>query len=317
MLEAEREFVVRAIEQSDVQAAANVMFKAFEALDNQRGLPTDFTLEEATGLVGGLSQSPSFSVLVAISASDGSVIGLCAIDHRDTVACVGPVAVEPRCSDKKVGQTLLRSAITLDEAKHGERGIMLQQETSNLKSFCMYVKLGFVPVETCQFIFGLVDPALTLPEGYLLRRLEETDAESCNLLFEASFSGFSRLGQITGSIEESHQPSSTAFCLTEGVGGRIVAYTTGMHEFGHIVACDRERFKALLIAVSAYMRQEGITPSNDFGFHFLGRVYPDVLLWILTEAKLRMKAQLTLMSRGAGLKPDPLSPLIYCPGVQY
>jgi predicted N-acetyltransferase YhbS len=313
MIGAERGFIVRGFEPSDVEGAAYVMFEAFETFNKQRGLPPPFTLGEATSIVGGQSLCTYLSVLVAISTSDDSVIGICTIDHRDTVASIGPVAVAPRWSDKKVGQAILRFAIEVDEAKHGVRSIMLQQDTSNLKSFCMYVKLGFAPVETCLYLTGLADPVLSLPEEYALRRLHKDDAESCDLLFSTLFPGVSRLAQLTNSIEE----ASTAFCVTETMGGPIVAYTSGMDQFGHIVARDRGSFKALLIGASAYVRQEEQADSKDFGFHFLGRVYPDVLFWAIREAGFRLEEQSTLMSRGPGLRIDPLSPLLYCPDIHY
>ena len=66
------------------------------------------------------------------------------------------------------------------------------------------------------------------------------------------------------------------------------------------------------------MGGQGAEAPKDFGFYFMARLYPDLLLWALSEAKLRLSEQTTLMGRGERvLRLEPGLPFVYCPSVAY
>ncbi len=89
-----------------------------------------------------------------------------------------------------------------------------------------------------------------------------------------------------------------------------------------------QAFKTLLWEISRVLsdpeertKRPGLPKEMNFYFH--GRLYPKLLRWLLTDAKLRLVRQVTLMGRGGGplpaLREEKVhhSYEVYCPSICY
>lgn len=153
---------------------ARICFEAFCGVENQHGFPHDFPSQEvAEQVIKMLAQRPdSFGVMALVN---GQAAGSNFLSLSDSVAGVGPISVDPRHQDKKIGRALMQAVLSHAKQKDLHQ-IRLIQDSFNLSSFSLYTSLGFEfkeAVVTMQASAGPIDPQVR-PATPL--DLEEMDA---------------------------------------------------------------------------------------------------------------------------------------------
>lgn len=79
---------------NDAAERGRLCFEAFAAIAAAHSFPCDFpSIEVTTALTSMLLAHPGFYAVVA--EVDGRVVGSNFLDERSTIACVGPVTVDP------------------------------------------------------------------------------------------------------------------------------------------------------------------------------------------------------------------------------
>lgn len=162
-------------------------------------------------------------VTVVACDPEGQLAGTNTVDLRATVAGIGPIAVAPAWWDKKLGRFLMNGA--MEHARQRGKGcVMLQQVNNNVKSYALYARMGFVPVETCLSLEGFVYEHLEPDPSYDFRRLGPGDVDACEAMYQRLFPGFSRAAETRDAIEDGLKAAAqgdegvATFCLTRRRG---------------------------------------------------------------------------------------------------
>jgi predicted N-acetyltransferase YhbS len=161
---------------TDTIACGRICYEAFEAIARQHNFAPDFpSVEVATGLITMLLSHPGFFSVVA--EAGGEVVGSNFLDERSPIAGVGPITVDPKVQNLRIGRRLMQAV--LDRAtERNFPGVRLLQSSYHSRSLALYATLGFLPRESIACMQG---PAIgVLPAGYQVRRAVEADLEACN-----------------------------------------------------------------------------------------------------------------------------------------
>ena len=264
----------------DADSLGKICFEAFASIADAHNFPRDFPSPEvASGLMSMLLSLPDIYSVVA--EEDGRVIGSNFLWESDAVAGVGPITVDPRIQNSKVGRTLMEAVIRHADEK-ATVSVRLVQAAYHNRSLALYTKLGFDTVEPLSNMQG---EALNLEiEGYAVRIATGDDLPAIDdLAFRVH--GYHRHNEVAGAIAQ-----GTAKVVEHN--GRISGYSTGVGFFGHTVGESNAELKAL------------IGEANEFGGP--GFLLPtrnnNLVRWCL-ENGLRIVQPLTLMSRGLYQEP--------------
>jgi len=275
---------------ADTPKCGRILYEAFATLADRHGFPHDFpSIEAATRSMGALVGNPGFHGIVA--EVDGRVVGSSFLDERSTIHAIGPVSVDPTAQDHHVGRVLM--VAMLARAKEtGSPGVRLVQISYHNRSLSLYAKLGMDVRATFAAMHG--DPLHVSFPGYVVRSATEADEAACNALC-LRVHGHTRAGELRGPI--AHGNAKVVERL-----GRITAYTTGVHYFGHSVAETNDDLQALIGA------------ADDFGTP--GLIVPldngELFRWCLAQG-LRVFFVQNLMALGVYQEPRGA----YLPSVGY
>ncbi len=274
----------------DKPECGRILYEAFATLADRHGFPRDFpSVEAATKSMGALLANPGFYGVVA--EADGRVVGSTFLDERSTIFAIGPVSVDPAAQDHHVGRALM--VAMLDRAKEtGTPGVRLVQISYHNRSLSLYAKLGMDVRETLAAMYG--EPIHVSFPGYTVRPATEADEAACNALC-MRVHGHTRAGELRGQIADG---SAT---VVERLG-RITAYTTGIHYFGHSVAETNDDLQALIGAADSFGTPGVIVPLAN----------AELFRWCLAHG-LRIFFVLNMMTLGLYQEPRGA----YLPSIGY
>eukprot|EP01018_Ginkgo_biloba_P001695 Gb_24961 [translate_table: standard] len=297
---------LRASVVEDTDELAPILHRAFSEFNISVGISPDVdfgTVESAGRELNTLFHSPccGFTVLDKLS---GQPIGAVFLNFPgERVQAVGPVFVDPSCSSKGVGKALMRAAV--DKAKATNAlSIRLVQMAPNTKSFALYGKVGFRPVECvsyfeCSF-HGNVHPQVIGMPGFQIRRMEAFDVHSCSMLHK-NVTGYERETDIREKFKMN--PGNTWVALKDNT---LQAYTTGFYLDGHSIATSEEAF-IMLFQVVRYQKDH-----SSMTIHIPGRIYPRLIEWALNGG-LQLIRQCWIMVIGEYQEPQP--GFVWCPSI--
>jgi len=283
-------FTLRPGRPMDAKACGHVCYEAFGTIARQHGFPSDFpSVDVAVDLMTMMLGHPRFFSVVA--ESDGEVVGSNFLDERSTVAGIGPITVDPKRQNRKVGRALMQAA--LDRA--GERrcpGVRLVQAAYHTRTLALYTTLGFHPREPLACMQGA--PVHVTCPGHSVRRASTADLEACNRVCVAVH-GHDRSGELLDAITE-----GTATVVEHD--HRITGYATDLALFAHAVGETTRDVMALIGAADAFGGSGILVPVRNAA----------LFRWCLARG-LRVVQVMTLMT--LGLYSEPAG--AYLPSVTY
>lgn len=274
----------------DIPELGRILYAAFASLADRHAFPHDFdSVEVATRSMRALITNPGFFGIAADVA--GRVVGSSFLDERSTIHAIGPVSVDPKAQDHHVGRALM-DAMLARARETGTPGVRLIQISYHNRSLSLYAKLGFDVRGAYAAMHG-VPLCLALP-GYRVRTATEADEEACNALC-LRVHGHTRAGEVHGPIREGRVQ------VVERLG-RVTAYTTGIHYFGHTVAETNDDVQALIGAAEDFGTPGFIVPLDN----------GDLFRWCLGHG-LRVFFVLNMMTLGLYQEPRGA----YLPSIGY
>lgn len=275
---------------TDNNACGRICFEAFKGIARQHNFPPDFpSVDVANGLIAMLLSHPEFFSVVA--EVGGEVVGSNFLDERSSIAGVGPITVDPRVQNLKIGRRLMQAV--LDRAAERKfAGVRLLQSAYHSRSLALYATLGFLPRESIACMQG---PAIAgLLAGYHVRRAVEADLEACNRVC-TSVHGHDRAGETLDAIK-----LGTATVVEHE--GRVTGYATDLGFLAHAVGETNRDLMALIGAASAFAGPGILVPLRN------GALFQ----WCLGNG-LRVVQVMTLMTIGLYNEPSGA----YLPSVLY
>jgi predicted N-acetyltransferase YhbS len=275
---------------TDTSACGRICYEAFEAIARQHNFAPDFpSVDVATGLITMLLSHPGFFSVVA--EVGGQVVGSNFLDERSSIAAVGPITVDPKVQNLRIGRRLMQAVLDR-AAERNFPGVRLLQSAYHSRSLALYAMLGFLPRESIACMQG---PAIgDLPAGYQVRRAVEADIEACNRVC-TFVHGHDRAGETLDAIK-----LGTATVVEHE--GRVTGYATDLAFLAHAVGEINRDLMALIGAASAFAGPGILVPLRN------GALFQ----WCLGHG-LRVVQVMTLMT--TGLYNEPAG--AYLPSVLY
>lgn len=274
------ELLVRKATRRDIEACADICFRAFSTINAEHGFPCDFAApEQAIGVLSSMFSNPHFYCVVA--ELDGRVVGSNCLDERSIIAGVGPITVDPSVQNSGAGRALMRAV--MDRAAETKApGVRLVQAAFHNRSFSLYSSLAFDVREPLACMTGRTRER-SVP-GCHVRPATHHDEAGCNALAHRVH-GFDRGLELSDAVER-----GTALVVDRG--DRITGYSTGLAFFGHSTAETNTDLQALIASVDSFAGPGILVPSRNSA----------LLRWCLANG-LRVVQPMTLMS--VGLYNDP------------
>lgn len=237
---ATHDVTLREVEPGDADECARIVFEAFGQIHDHHRFPRDFpALEAAAGMMGMWIPHPE--VWGVVAEVDGRIVGSNFLDERDPIAGVGPITIDPKNQNTRVGRRLMEAVI---ERGRDAPGIRLMQDGFHMRSLALYASLGFDVKAACVVMEGT--PRGEPVPGVEVRPVAEGDLEECGALW-ARVHGFPRTGALRDSVSGPFAPYAAVR------DGRIVAYasTLAFWPMAHGVAESDEDMQALLLGGAA------------------------------------------------------------------
>ncbi|GAB5357341.1 hypothetical protein AAMO2058_000366500 [Amorphochlora amoebiformis] len=299
----EKPFKLRPMQAGDLEAAANVCFKAFNTFNKLVHIPPEF--EHIAETIGAYSSYATEGVygFVITDKKDGKVLGANLIDCRDPTAMIGPIAVATVRQSKGGGRALMEAVISTAKKLNMKR-IRLCANLSNPISFSLYVKLGFNPHFSCGEYVGILKPSN--PTYTSLRNLYKM----ANLKTEKQFSECDELHKLLCGITRLHNITSDSKApwpsiLLRDEKGQVVAYSTGMATVtSHSLAVDLKAFQALVACMSSKLLDLEKKPGHGWKkkelrvqFH-VPHCSPQVIRWVMQNG-FKLTRQIVAMGSGS------------------
>lgn len=156
--------------------------------------------------------------ITAFDKASGRPVGAAFLNFTgESLQAIGPVFVDPDCSNKGIGKAL--TAALMERAKATiATSISLVQIAANTKSFSLYAKLGFDPVDCVSYFEGSMDENLhtgaTVIPGLRVRLMEESDVYACSELYK-SVLGYAREVDIREKLLQN--PGNTWVAVKDGM----------------------------------------------------------------------------------------------------
>ena len=319
---------VKPLDPNDIDRACDIMMHSFQQFNDQVGLPPEFPPRDVVDvpkmiLQDGLDHSPHFCQVFGLyrtthNQPQPTLIGSNMIDYRDgLVAGIGPISVDPQHQNCGGGALLMRAVQDVAKEKNIP-SVRLMQICSNVKSFSLYLRLGFNP----QGVYGVYQRDMTTTMAtttaeppahsqFTFGPLDtETIAQRCSDLHE-SITDTPRLQTILACIADEHPK-----CVVYDSENTLVAYTTGTYIAGHTIATSEEAFQALIWNQCQLVAQGQQGNDSDKVIPPLVHVshdYPQLARW-LVRIGFRLERMLTYMSYGPHPKPRNG---FYMPSISY
>ena len=275
---------------SDSNVCGRICYEAFDAIARQHNFPPDLpSPDAATELITTLLSHPGFFSVVA--EAGGEIVGSNFLDERGAIAGVGPITVDPKVQNLRIGRRLMQTVI--DRATERKfAGVRLLQSAYHSRSLSLYATLGFLPREPIACMQG---PVIGLSlAGYQVRRAVETDLEACNRVC-ISVHGHDRAGETLDAIK-----LGTASVVEHE--GRVTGYATDLGFLAHAVGETNRDLMALIGAAPAFAGPGILVPLRN------GALFQ----WCLGH-RMRVVQVMTLMT--TGLYNEPAG--AYLPSVLY
>ncbi|KAG0629317.1 hypothetical protein M758_1G093800 [Ceratodon purpureus] len=264
-----------------VEDAGRALFTAFYVDSLATGVPPTYNVaspEQGSSLLESFLSQPAAYKVVAVDAA-GKVLGGACMQSGDAyVHAIGPLFVSPNSADRGVGKALMRSLIE-HARKLNAPSIRLTTSAANRKSFCLYISLGFRPVECTSTFFGTVHPdagecaafAVGIStEGISTRKMEEADVKVCAEIYSKGM-GYDREDDIKAMLTKS--PERCWVATTED--NTILGYTTGLFLAGHTMTTSEAAWVA--VVSRAIKEKDG----DVSGISIPGVLYPRLIKWAL------------------------------------
>jgi predicted N-acetyltransferase YhbS len=273
----------------DAPTVGRIAYEAFLSIADRHNFPADFpSAEVATELLSGLLAHPGFYSVVA--ERDGEIVGSNFLDERSIIGGVGPITVDPRAQDRRIGRQLMQAVLDRAAARQ-LAGVRLLQAAHHTRSFALYASLGFQVRREIACLQG--SPlGVTIP-GRTVRPARETDLNGMNGVYR-SVHGHDRGGEALDAIR-----AGTAMVVEHA--GRVTGYATAMAFFGHAVGETVDDVKALIGAARSFDGPGILVPADS-----------PLLKWSLDHG-LRVVLLMTYMT--IGLYNEPTGS--YLPSVLY
>jgi predicted N-acetyltransferase YhbS len=265
---------------ADATACGRIMYEAFATIASAHGFPRDFpNVESTTSLASALLRHPR--VYSVIAEQRGRIVGSNFLHEHGPVSGVGPITIDPRCQDARIGRRLMTDVLARAEAT-GTPGVRLVQAAYHARSLSLYAKLGFDAREPLAVLQG---PALdTAVPGHHVRPATVSDVPACDNFCRAVH-GHDRHGEIEDAV-------AAGTALVAERAGRITAYSTSIAYMGHTVAETNDGLKALIGASASFGGPGFLLPIRN----------AELFRWCLGNG-LRVMYTMTLMSRGLYNEP--------------
>lgn len=267
-----------------------ICYEAFEGIARQHNFPPDFpSVDAATDLITLFLSHPKFFGVVA--ERGGEVVGSNFLDERNSIAGVGPITVDPKVQNSRIGRSLMQAVL---ERATEQRflGVRLLQSAYHGRSLALYASLGFLPRESIACMQG--PPIRNVPPGHHVRRATEQDLDACNRVCTFAH-GHDRAGEALDAIK-----LGTATVVEHD--GRVTGYATDLGFLGHAVGETNRDVMALIGAAPSFSGPGILVPLRN------GVLFQ----WCLRQ-RLRVVQVLTLMT--IGLYNEPAG--AYLPSVLY
>ncbi|HEX4166295.1 MAG TPA: GNAT family N-acetyltransferase [Bryobacteraceae bacterium] len=263
----------------DAAICGPICYEAFAAIDRQHNFPPDLPSPEVgTHLLSIMFSHPKMYCIVA--EAEGRIVGSNCLDERSIIAGVGPVTVDPRIQNRRIGRALMEAV--LDRARQRQfAGVRLVQAAFHNRSMSLYTKLGFVAREPLSIMQG---PAImeTL-EGTEVRPAQEADVEAASVLCERVH------GHNRAELRDGIRAGSARAVIRTGA---LTGYASSLAFFGHAVGETNEDLQALIATAESFGGPGILVPTRN----------PQLLRWCL-EKSLRIVYPMTLMTIGLYNEP--------------
>ena len=272
--------VIRQANAADAQVCSEICFNAFKTINAEHNFPPDLPAPEmAARVISMMFSHPGFYCVVA--EHDGRVIGSNCVDLRSVIAGIGPITVDPRAQNIRIGRRLMQAVI--DHAhQQNAAGIRLVQAAFHNRSLSLYTSLGFDVREPLTCLQGRTTQR-EIP-GCSVRPATTDDLQACNDL-ALQVHGFHRGRELADSIQQG------AARVVER-DSRITGYTSALAFFGH-ASCETNLDLQSLIASADSFGGPGLLLPMRNGALFR---------WCLAQG-LRVVQPMTLMSMGLYNEP--------------
>lgn len=273
----------------DAEVCGRICYNAFGALAKEYNYPSDCpSVKAGIELFSKQLLHPEFYTFVA--EVDGQVVASISVSERASIAGISLIIVDPTVQNSTIGRQLIQYG--LERIKGRFKGAMLAQASYHLRSFCLYVKLGF---QAREMLSAMQGPALNLQlPGYSVRPATPDDLEACTILCIKIY-GYDRSNELENAIQRGEATVVVHH-------GHISGYATQIGFFEHAVGKTNEDLKALIGAASEFLGPGFVVPTRN----------DELFRWCL-EHKLRLVVQMTLMSYGQYHEPKgPYLPSIFC-----
>ncbi len=265
----------------DAPELGRICYEAFTSVARQHGYASTWdSAERATEGMVALLAHPRFTSVVA--ESDGVVVGSNFLDERCVITGIGPITVDPRHQDHRIGRELML-AVMRRSAEIGAKGTRLVQVAYHTRSLALYAKLGFEVREPLTSFIGRSPRGRV--EGRAVRAATEADLPACNRLCERVH-GHDRGGALEDAIRQ-----GTALVVEHE--GQIAGYSTAVAWSGHSVGEANEDLIALIGHVCELGRNGILVPARNAA----------LVRWCLDRG-LTIFQQMTLMTMGMYREPQ-------------
>jgi hypothetical protein len=221
------------------------------------------------------------NIYSVVAEEDGEIVGSNFLWELDAITGIGPITVNPRVQNSKIGRALMEDVIRRVDEK-GTLSVRLVQAAFHNRSLSLYTKLGFDTVEPLSNIQG--SPLGIEIDGYRVRQMTEEDLPGVDAV-ALRVHGHARHNEAAGAIAQ-----GTAKVVEHD--GRITGYTTGVGFFGHSVGESNEDLKALIAAAEEFTGSGFLLPTRN----------SELVRWCLAHG-LKIVQPMTLMSRGVYQEP--------------
>jgi predicted N-acetyltransferase YhbS len=265
----------------DAGACARIMWDAFETFATAHNFPIEPGTPEFTDvqMQAMLSTDGIFGL---VAERDGDILGSALQDERGAIVGVGPVSVDPRVRDGRVGRVLMEGLLQRCRERD-VAGVRLVQTAYNYRSLSLYAKLGFAVREPLSVFQG--SPQAAAVPGTTVRPAILGDVAACDDLCR-QVHGHDRHADVQAAVDR-------RIASVAERGGAISGYTTGLGYIGHAVGRTDDDVIALLQSAEMFTGLGVLVPSRNTA----------LMAWCL-NAGLHLVQQSTLMSIGLYNEPQ-------------